>query len=61
MNINSRFEIAAWIPGLVDPFVARAHAGDSISVNEELCAGESGKYIHAAFFDLLAEPSRELV
>ena len=46
---------------MVDPFVARAHAGDSISVNEELCAGESGKYIHAAFFDLLAEPSRELV
>src|SRR5213593_1782389 len=61
MDINSRFEIAARTPGFVDALVACAHAGDGISVNEELCAGESGKYIDAGFFDLFAEPSRELV
>ena len=61
MNVDSRFEIAPRIPRLVDPFVARTDAGDSVTVNEKLRAGESRKNVHAVLFDLFAEPAGELV
>src|SRR5713226_2152552 len=59
-NIDSRFEIASWLSELIDAFVARPHANDGVALDEKVGPGESCKYIDAAFFDLLAEPSSEL-
>ena len=60
-NIDAGLEVFARLSKLIDAFVAGTDADNGIAFDEQFGSGKSRKDIHAALFDLLAKPARELV